>query len=108
MGFGRLRNDDAVKPASLVDSSTTDLEVFINDHSVVYNLMSLLQQTVVYEPAHDNTYNKTCVTSKRHKSACTSTKYGKDSPLSFLDSLEAMEDMRSAKTDQTAWMCKLI
>ena len=33
------------------------------------------------EPAHDKTYNKTCVTTKDSRSPCTFIQYGRGSPL---------------------------
>ena len=47
-----------------------------------YMYMNIIwnKRNIRNEPAHDKTYNKTCVTS-RLRSACTSTQYGKGSRL---------------------------
>ena len=58
-------------------------------------------------PAHDKTYNKTCVTNK-DRSACAYTQFGKGLIYPSLDSPVAVEGMRSGKTDQTSRMHRLI
>ena len=50
----------------------------VSIHPVGSNILTM---HLMYEPAHDTTYNKTCVT--QQGSACTSTQYGKRSLLSL-------------------------